>query len=523
MIGRSQKIFRLLLVLISAVIIFCSFYNLSNYPTVWWDEAIFSETAANLVQHGRYAFTIQSPDNLKDFDFRISAGPVLILPVALAYRLFGVSVWSGRLVAGAFLVLAFAFLYLSARLLLSRAPALLAVLLSLLSTGILYWGRSVMGDVPALACFLAGVFFLIKGLQKERHVLFLAAGLCLGLAVDAKEFYGFTILPAMAALVWEYRRRRPELLKAAGALVAGAALPLAAYVVLKAVVLGGVWPALNHFYYQKKLLCHEFFTPCTIGRIYPESAAFLLTHPLFVSGILGLWLYQRRQGRSLPWLYWLVNLSLWSIFYVLAVYWERFALPALVLASPWAAYLVVAIYEASSRAADFKNHPHLARGAGIIVLACLIFPLTLAGSLQPICTRVTDSPFKVIEYLRYHIPGTFLIETPEYELTFLDDEHRFHLMPEFYFVESTASSIILSNPAPEAYDFTKIKADLLVLGSFGKSVFQQNYPLDQVRKHYKKIASIDYYDIYLRRDRSLGRQVKAIHKNPSCLPQPRLQ
>ena len=40
---------------------------------------------------------------------------------------------------------------------------------------------------------------------------FFAAGLCLGLAVAAKEFYGFTILPAMAALVWEYRRRRPEL------------------------------------------------------------------------------------------------------------------------------------------------------------------------------------------------------------------------------------------------------------------------------------------------------------------------
>ena len=142
-----------------------------------------------------------------------------------------------------------------------------------------------------------------------------------------------------------------------GPCVAGAALPLAAYVVLKAVVLGGIWPALNHFYYQKKLLCHEFFTPCTIGRIYPESAAFLLTHPLFISGILGLWLYQRRQGRSLAWFYWLVNLSLWSIFYVLAVYWERFALPALVLASPWAAYLLVAIYEASSRAADFRNHP----------------------------------------------------------------------------------------------------------------------------------------------------------------------
>jgi len=46
-------------------------------------------------QQGRYAFTIQSPDKLKDFDYRISSGPVLIVPVALAYRLFGVNVWTG--------------------------------------------------------------------------------------------------------------------------------------------------------------------------------------------------------------------------------------------------------------------------------------------------------------------------------------------------------------------------------------------------------------------------------------------
>ncbi len=156
----SQRISRYLPGIVWAVVIFSSFYNLSNCPTVWWDEAIFSETAANLAQQGRYAFTIQSPDELKDFDYRISSGPVLIMPVALAYRLFGVNVWSGRLVAGGFLLLAFVLLYLSARLLVPRGPALLAVILGLLTTDILYWGRSVLGDVPALACFLGGMYFV---------------------------------------------------------------------------------------------------------------------------------------------------------------------------------------------------------------------------------------------------------------------------------------------------------------------------------------------------------------------------
>lgn len=507
----SQNLSRILVGMVWTVVIFCSFYNLSYCPTLWWDEAIFSETAANLVQKGRYAFTIQSPETLNDFDYRISSGPVLIMPVALAYRLFGVSVWSGRLVAGGFLLLTFVLLYLSARLLIPRGPALLAVMLGLFTTDILYWGRSVLGDVPALACFLGGVFCLIKGLQGKRAVFFLAAGCCLGLAVAAKEFYGFTLLPALAGILWQLRGSRPDLFKKCGLFLVGAALPLAAYLTYKAFVLGGLLPALYHFYYQKKLLCHEFFTPLTIGRIYPESGAFLLTHPLMIGGFLGLWLYQRRQGWCLPSVYWLVNLLLWSIFYVVAVYWHRFALPALLLASPWTGYLLVAIYDALSHAAQLRHHPSWGKVVGVLLLVFTMFPLTGMFSLQPIICRSTDSPYKLVDYLRHHIPSYFLIETPEYELPFLDDEHRFHLMPECYFVESTKDKIVLDN-CQRDYDFTQIRADLLILGSFGKSVFKQNYPPDRVLQYYRKIATVDYYDIYLRRDRSLERQARELTK-----------
>ena len=88
---------------------------MANYPTIWWDEAIFSETAANLAQHHRYAFTVQSPNQLSDLDYRISVGPAVILPVALAYKLWGVGVTQGRVVAGAYLVLAFLALFPAAR------------------------------------------------------------------------------------------------------------------------------------------------------------------------------------------------------------------------------------------------------------------------------------------------------------------------------------------------------------------------------------------------------------------------
>ncbi len=40
-------------------------------------------------------------------------------------------------------------------------------------------------------------------------------------------------------------------------------------------ILGSLTGAMFHFLQQKKLLCHEFFTPLTIGRIYPESLLLL--------------------------------------------------------------------------------------------------------------------------------------------------------------------------------------------------------------------------------------------------------
>ncbi len=502
--------------LIWALVFFASFYNLSNSPTIWWDEAIFSETAANLAQKGRYAFTIQSPDVLNDFDYRISAGPVLILPVALAYRLLGVSVWSGRLVAGAFMVLAFHLLYLCARRLLPRSAALLAVLLGLLTTDILYWGRSVLGDVPALACFFGGMYWVLRGVQEDRPGVFLGAGLCLGLAVGAKEFYGFTLVLVLGALAWEYRRRLSAFCKSAALLTLGASVPLGAYLAAKAAVLGGLWPALAHFYFQKQLLCHEFFTPWTIGRLYPESGAFLLSHPLFLSGILGFWLYRQRQGASTAWGYWLANLLTWSLFYLLAVYWHRFALPALLLASPWAGYLLVNLFDAALRRAAVRRTGTWLEAGGILLLIGLLFPLSGLYFLQPVISQQTDSPYKMVDYLCRHIPKDLLIETPEYELLFLDDTHRFHAMPEFYFVESTPDRVVLLNPSHCTYDFSRVRADLLILGSFGKSVFRQNYPPALINTYYRKIATIDYYEVYLRRDRDLGQVVKA----PSCRPQP---
>jgi hypothetical protein len=504
---------------LGALILVGSFYNLANYPTIWWDEAIFSEAAANLVQHGRYAFTVQSPNQLADLDFRISAGPSVILPVALAYKLFGVSLVSGRLVAGVYLVLTFLALFLGARRLWGSVTALLAVALAFLGTDVFYWGRSVLGDIPALGLFLGATCFLIRGLESRSLWPLFWGGIFVGLAFNAKEFYGLAGLPPLVVLAQQHWRDKRRLSLSVLAFVAGAALPPLAYLALKAVILGSLTGAIFHFLEQKKLLCHEFFTPLTIGRIYPESLLFLLQDPLFWLGCLGAgWIWRKETPspgvRLLIW-----NFCLWSGVYLTAVYWHRFALPGLFLACPLAAFFLGKV--ATRLTARLITPPPRWLAPGIIAAVLfLLAPFDGLDFFKEALVCRGSAPAHLVQYLRTHVPSSCLIETPEYELAFLDDDRRIHHMPSYFFVESTPDKVVLLNPRKQPYEFDRVGADILILGSFGKSVFKQVYPPALINRDWRRIAQVDYYDIYVSKKSakkmlSLMNQTLASHQKAS--------
>lgn len=505
--------------LLGALILVGSFYNLANYPTIWWDEAIFSEAAANLAQQGRYAFTVQSPNQLVDFDFRISAGPAVILPVALAYKVFGVSLVSGRLVAGAYLVLTFLALFLGTRRLWGSGTALLAVALAFLGTDVFYWGRSVLGDIPALGLFLCATGFLIRGLESRALWPLFWGGIFVGLAFNAKEFYGLAGLPLLVVLAQQHWRDRPRLARSVLAFAAGAALPPLAYLALKAVILGSLTGAIFHFLEQKKLLCHEFFTPLTIGRIYPESFLFLLQDPLFWLGCLGAGWIWRKETPSPGVRLWIWNFCLWSGVYLTAVYWHRFALPGLFLACPLAAYFLGKV--GTRLTAKIFAPPPRWLAPGIIAAVLVLFaPFDGLDFFNQILTCRRSAPQQLVQYLRTHVPSSCLIETPEYELAFLDDDHRIHHMPSYFFVESTPDKVVLLNPRKRPYEFNRVGADILILGRFGKGVFKQVYPPALISREWRRVAQVDYYDIYVsqksaKKTLSLMNQTLASHQKAS--------
>jgi len=503
--------------LLAALILTGSFYNLANYPTIWWDEAIFSETAANLAQHGRYAFTVQSPDQLNDLDFRISVGPAVIVPVSLAYQLFGVSLVPGRVVAGFYLVLAFVSLFLIARRLWGPRAALLSVALALLGTDVFYWGRSVLGDIPALALFLTATYFLLQGLENLAVWPLFLGGVFLGLAFDAKEFYGLAFLPPLGLLIRNSWREPRRLGPALAAYLSGLALPLLGYLLLKAFILGSLVDAVFHFLDQKKLLCHEFFTPLTIGRIYPESLLYLLKHPLFWLGIMGAVSVWKKESHSPAVRLWVWNFIIWSLVYLTAVYWHRFALPALFLAAPLAAHFLLLAVGRLTRHLSPRPAVWLPRGI-ILVFLVMIYPWSGLDCLKGAVTQGSHSPARLVEFIDKNVPQQWLIETPEYELVFLDDDHRIHLMPSYYFVESTPDKVVLLNPRNHPYDFDRVGADVLILGSFGKSVFKQVYPPPLVAQGWRRLATVDYYDIYVRQPKAPAPSKKGKASRPLAAP-----
>jgi hypothetical protein len=376
------------------------------------------------------------------------------------------------------------------------------VVLGLLGTEVIHWGRSVLGDVPALGLFLFGTWLLVRSLEEDSPACLFLGGLFLGLAFDAKEFYGMTFLPPLAALFYQNWGDWRPLARKLALYILGASVPLLSYLAFKAVVLGGLVPAVLHFLRQKALLRHEFFTPLTIGRVYSESFRYLLTHPLYLAGLLGcFWLW--RTGRlTLGRVLWIGNFFLWSLVYLTAIFWHRFALPALFLAAPLAAYLLCRVWVRLTT--GLAPRPVKLVTAGLVAGFFFWFiPFTGLDYLKSIAEYQKNPPHRLVEFLRKHVPLPTLIETPEYELVFLDDDHRIHTMPAYYIIESGDKGVELLNPRHYPYNFNKVKADVLVLGYFGKSVFAQIYPPALIHKYWQKVAQLDYYDIYVRRSSAL--------------------
>src|ERR1044071_281919 len=155
--------------LISAVMLLLLTIRLDSVPPLWWDEGWTLSVARNWVETGRYTRLLAGhfvPPGLE-------AAPTLTGSVYVAFQLFGVGVIQGRVVGVLYTLATLVVMYLLARRLYDRKIAL-AMLLILTFTPAytelipVYFGRQVLGEMPAL-CFLLLGHETFLGTER-RHI-----------------------------------------------------------------------------------------------------------------------------------------------------------------------------------------------------------------------------------------------------------------------------------------------------------------------------------------------------------------
>jgi len=523
-----------LLVALIVIAPFLAFYNLGINPRPWHDEGSYLSLAKTLVQDGVYA--VRSLEGYQSFGAVQSVGPTVVIPIALSFKLFGVGLVQGRLVAGLFILFTLAVFYLSGQTLFGRRTALIAVILLLASpaVGFLLYGRPAFGEIPALGFLLAGWLVWTRGVRSNRWWLFPVAGLLVGSAMVTKSQYvlvGFGALGLLVVIELLYYRQ--GLFKSLIVVGLVAAVCVAAWWIWQRLYFGAADFQAN----AAKL--RELASYTTGFRLHTTIEAIKSLVGLgsgyfyffwgFLALIYGGFLCLPRKKDSVilafPFLFacvWLAYFTFWII------PWSRYLLPAAAITALFVAKLCNDLLDGflASRQ-DLKDDLRQATASRLVLtpralttLGTLVALLSLAlmtgYHLQRIIrSDVMDrsgneavlvvsppqlgSPNRMADLLNAKIDKSAIIETWERELGVLTD-HQYHFPDQLLLAQ--ADDFIYHggerNYVLGADYFSRLRPQYVIEGWYAR--FNRIYDIDYLQKHGSLVETVGdgvwRYDIY---------------------------
>lgn len=450
---------RLWLPALVAAALLLSLINLPYAPITWFDEGSHLHVPKTLVRHGVYADI--SSEGYRYYGPTVGVGPTVMLPIALAFRLFGVGLLQGRLVIVAYALVALAAFFALARGLHGRRVALLGLTLLLASRtatltgfgqyhrqfdGLLDYGRQVLGEVPGTAFLLLGALAWLAALRAEGGrptassspgrrwpvlggpwALSLLSGLGFGLALVTKNQFVLIIPPALALLAlldWRYYRAATWRLRLAPPLVACACFALWTLVQLQFLGPGSFMENVRQTRQAAGGAIFVFDLGATL------RAGRHLLRPGLYGGLLvpalayALWRARRRDAQGLAEALIALLIGLWLCWFVGAsLGWARYAFPAVAFSALTVARMLADLIGWLGRRGGRGRW--LAAGvAGYAALAAALpLALTARDTLRP-----DASAQRFAAYLDQHVPADAVVETWEPELGLLTD-HRYHYPP----------------------------------------------------------------------------------------------
>ncbi|MBI4927719.1 MAG: glycosyltransferase family 39 protein, partial [Anaerolineae bacterium] len=461
----------------------------------------------NLALSGVYADS--SSEGLRYYGPTVGIGPTIMLPVAAALKLGGVGLFQARMVIVLYLLAAALCFYVLAQRLGGSwfALAASALLLTSRGTGMLEYGRQVLGEVPGLFYLLAGLLAWYAAWEKPEWKRLSLAGLLLGLSLVTKNQFLIVLVPALGA-AWLanliYYKAAPQRL-----FIVPGAVMLACYVAWQAVLvffLGPSTPAENFALIRAGTAeAALVFSSDLMKRALGELLSLKVYLGLLVPGLVyGLILSLQRGKDGLRWGILLALVGSNLAWYVLAsVSWIRYAFPGLALSALFIARFFWDLSQGfnlnlpewlrSLRAGRGVPVDQALRGVMLVWLGLAVL-LPLAQTGLDILRPPFNAPRVMAEYMQANVPAAAEVETWEPEMGFLTD-HRYHYPPQSLLYQAV-SYIWRDGTAPaDSYRYVQDNRPAYVLvGAF--SAWVQLYPQDFLEANYTLETEIGGYRLY---------------------------
>lgn len=419
---RAGLLLRAALVLAVLLVAFLALYNLTEYPTTWFDEGSHLHVPKTLVRFGEYAD--YSSEGFRYYGPTIGVGPTVMLPIAVVFKWFGTGLLQARLVMAFYLLATICVFYGLAYTLGGRRLALVATGLLITSRGValLLYGRQVLGEVPGLFFLVAGFWLWFAGWKRASWWRLVAVGLLLGLSMVTKYqyllFLGPTLLLAWLANLVYYRGAPQRVFLVPGLVAAGCF---------------GLWQLYMVFYLgpgtavENLTSLRQFTGGAALAlspRLMEESVKVLMSFPNYLGSLLpamvyGLFLMVPRRREAQWWGIVFILVAVNLVWYVVAsIGWWRYAFLGLAMASLFVARFFHDLtdgFRLSSPAPQGKPQgaragvPHRALRWAMLAWLLVIFLIPLGETVAEVLFPDYNAPEVMASYLDEHVPSDALI------------------------------------------------------------------------------------------------------------------
>jgi hypothetical protein len=484
---------------------FFAFHNLTRFPAPWFDEGSHLHVPKTLVNYGVYADI--SSDGFRYYGPTIGVGPTVMLPIAAAFKLFGIGLLQARIVMALYLLAAILVFYRLVEHLAGKWVAWIALALLLSSRSVLFvqYGRQLLGEVPGFFFIILAFYLWLSKWNENDWKRLSLIGLLFGLAMITKYQYLLFLAPTLI-LSWlldisYYKTSTHRNFLVPGIIAAGSF---------------GIW----------QLLTLQYLGPSTamenlaLLRASAEGAAFnfnlaqlaanlgeLTSRAVYLGALIPALIYgffisipRTRNGQKWSVIFLLVALNL--VWYVVAsIGWIRYAFLGLSLSGIFIARLFWEITEGFKldwsvgwfrSLFEMRNAPRLA--VSLWLLAIIMIPM--AKTVLDIALPGPAYAQQMSAYLNENVSLDAVIETWDPEMGFLTD-HNYHYPPNALLAVAVDQVYYYGEPVQAHYDFVQIEQpEYLLVGEFSK--WTQIYPLEELMGEYELVQTLGDYDLYRR-------------------------